>query len=110
MDSFQKAQLVHRVVKDRAKLMQQKTKKQKRRQMDIGDEEETAFPSGSSNITPRVGELLKPQRMRALERDLKAKVGTRAFDFDTIFNGNLIHISVNSDSESEESSVDSLAD
>jgi len=89
--------------------MQQKTKKQKRRQMDIGDEEETAFPSGS-NITPRVGELLKPQRMRALERDLKAKVGTRAFDFDTIFNGNLIHISVNSDSESEESSVDSLAD
>lgn len=100
---------MHRTIRDRAKLLQKKNKKKR-------EEEKTADLLGiagpGTSATPRVGQLLQPRRMRALEKDLTEKVskGSQSFDFSAYYNGNLLHVAVNSDSDSDESSVDSLDD
>ena len=63
--------------------------------------------------TPSSSQLLKPQMLRALEKNIKKKVTSPRgqWDFSTIYRGNLLHVTVNSDSDSDESStVDSLVD
>lgn len=104
LDSFQKAKLVHRTIKERAKLQRIQNRKKKI------EEEQRDLPAAST--TPLVSQVLQPRRMRALEKDLKEKVdhGLRSFDFDAYYNGNLLHVAVNCDSDTDESSKDSFED
>ncbi len=97
--------MLHKTLKDRAKLL----KKAK------ADENDDLFCLPSSQLTKGTdttlgSQLLQPQAMRALEKDLKKKAkNNRQFDFSALYRGNLLHVSVNSDSDSGESTgVDSL--
>jgi hypothetical protein len=54
-------------------------------------------------------QLLQPHTMRAFEKNLKKKIkSSEPFDFSAMYKGNVLHVSINSNSESDESSVDSL--
>lgn len=60
------------------------------------------------NATPSSSQLFKPRRMRALEKDLKEKTLSRGkWDYSTYYRGNLLHVTINSDSDTD-STVDSL--
>lgn len=56
--------------------------------------------------SPNSCRLLQPRGIRALEKDLKEKTQSSQWDFSTYYRGNVLHVSFNSDSD--ESSVDSL--
>lgn len=98
--------MVHRVLKNKSKLTRI-TKARKK--------EEASLPSQQSPIkrlvpsVPNNCQLLQPLAIRAIEKDLKRKVKNgQQWDFSSIHNGVYLHVSVNSDSESDQSSVDSL--
>lgn len=98
--SFQRAALLHRTVADRDKLVR-KTRKQNRK----GNEEATtSLPNPLS-----AGRVLQPRVMKALEKDMKKKCkSSKPWDFSAYFRGNLLHVSVNSDSDTSEDSIDSI--
>ena len=99
--SYQKAALLHRTVADRNKL-RKKTKKTRRKR-----EEETAI---SLPKPLSAGRLFQPRVMKALEKDLKKKSkSSKPWDFSSYYRGNLLHVSVNSDSDTSEDSIDSIS-
>ena len=123
LGSFQKAKLVHRTIQDRAKLLRLQTRKKK------NNAAEMDFPA--ANATPLASQVLQPRRMRALEKHLKEQVEgtsmraleerlkeqqaegtskTSKLDFNAFYNGNLLRVEVNHDSDSSESSKDSFED
>lgn len=87
-------------MKDKAKLLKIANKTHKKK-------ESLSSSLRAVPTTPSSCQMLQPQMMRALEKDLKKKVkNCPQWDFSTYYNGNKLHVSVNSDSD--ESSVDSL--
>ena len=98
--SFQRAKLLHKTLKDREKL-------RKKAKVDHKNDQRSSLSTPFIKKTdPSFGsQLLQPQTMRALEKNIKKKAGK--FAFSEIFRGNVLHVSVN-DSDSTESSCDSL--
>ncbi|KZS05981.1 Uncharacterized protein APZ42_030712 [Daphnia magna] len=98
---FQRARLLHRTLKDKAKLLRKaQTHRRKNLSLDLSTKPVNATPSSS--------QLFKPRRMRALEKDLKEKTLSRGkWDYSTYYRGNLLHVTINSDSDTD-STVDSL--
>lgn len=94
---------MHRTLKDKAKLLS-KVQSRKREDLTLNS------PTRAVNATPNSSQMLKPRVMRALEKELKEKTrfGVEKFDYSAYYRGNLLHISVNSDSESDDSIADSL--
>ncbi|XP_046455824.1 uncharacterized protein LOC124203192 isoform X3 [Daphnia pulex] len=99
---FRRAKLLHRTIKGRAKLLK-KAQKNNHCQEDFSSD----LVIGTS--TPSSSQLLKPRMIRALEKDLKEKATSsrERWDFSTYYRGNLLHVSINSDSD-ESSTVDPL--
>ena len=101
---------MHRIVKDRVKLAKMAQKKRKGdNRLDYDDR-----PSVTSVTSmPKVSEdLLNRDRMRALEKDLKARMDRGQSleghaTFNAIYKGNKLRVSIESDSESEVS-IDSF--
>ena len=110
--SYHTARLVHRAVADKTKLQKSKNGR-KRQKKDKNDEAATT----TNRIPPKslaAAQLFRPKVMKALEKDLKKKnQSSKPWDYSAYYNGNLLHISVNSDSDTSEDeffdSMDSLS-
>ncbi|XP_059352530.1 uncharacterized protein LOC130700324 isoform X1 [Daphnia carinata] len=103
ISEFQRARLLHRTLKDKAKMLR-KAQSHKKKNLSLDS------PTRSLNSTPSSSQLLKPRMMRALEKDLTEKtlVSHGKWDYSTYYRGNLLHVTINSDSETDDSAVDSL--
>lgn len=56
-------------------------------------------------------QFLQPRSMRAFEKNLTKKIkSSEPYDYSAMYNGNMLQVSVNPDTDSDESSVDSLDD
>jgi len=98
--SFHRAALLHRTVADRDKLLKKTRGPRKKEKETV-----TCSPKPLS-----AGRLFQPGVMKALEKDMKKKTkSSKPWDFSTYYRGNLLHVSVNSDSDTSEDSIDSIS-
>ncbi len=111
LNSFQRARLLHRTIKDRAKLLKLSAKANKKvNEIDGENPENCSIPSAQALGTQssvQSSQFLQTHTMRAFEKNLTKKIkSSEPFDFSAMYKGNVLHVSINS--ESDESSVDSL--
>ena len=105
--SYQRAKLLHRTAADRTKLLKKVSKARKK--MDTRLESDIGQPVSAKSVCVQQARLFQPRVMKAFEKDLKKKTkSSKPWDFSTYYNGNLLHVSVNSDSDNSETSFDSL--
>lgn len=100
---------MHRVMKDKAKLLKANSKASRKELLPSSDVARQPAAAAPSKATPVAGKLLNSRRIRALEKDLMKKAnGSKSLDFSAYYKGNVFHVSVNSDSDSSESSAESF--
>lgn len=95
------------MMKDKSTLLRMATSRKKENLLSSSSQQTST--STTETLSTSTCQMLQPQAFRALEKDLKKKVkNCQKWDFSTYYNGNRLQISVNSDTDSDESSVDSL--